>query len=249
MYQYVMHEFFHTKDKRNIFRDFPTKYGNLLWSLPLRVFVAGFWLIESAKKVWGYEKWDEATASISTLPQLLTGFGSDSWVTTNQLNMPFDWLYTDATTGASAVEGAAESGGEWAIPILSEIPFWFEWFMKIAVPTPEIAIFMQKFMLLLEISIGFAILFGLFTWLASAASAAFIAMFTLTAMLGWSQLWVFPASIALMNGSGRTIGLDYWVVPFLQKTVGDWWYGKERAIYTDYGNSQEGTKEEKRKAS
>ncbi|WP_088073191.1 NAD(P)/FAD-dependent oxidoreductase [Litchfieldia alkalitelluris] len=243
MWQYVAHEFFHTKDKRNVFRGLPTRFGNVLWSLPLRLFVGGFWLVESAKKVWGYEKWEQATASLSSLPQLFTGFGSDSWVTTNQVNMPFEWLHPDGMTSASA------DASEWASPILSEMPFFMEWAMRISVPTPEMSVFMQKFMLLVEIGVGLAIVFGLFTWLAGAASAALIAMFTLTAMLGWGQLWVLPASIALMNGSGRTMGLDYWVVPFLQRKVGDWWYGKERAIYTDFDHANAGAGEKVKKAS
>lgn len=42
MFHYIMHEFFQTKDKRNIFRDTITRYGNVLWSLPLRLFVGVF---------------------------------------------------------------------------------------------------------------------------------------------------------------------------------------------------------------
>src|SRR5690625_5792114 len=77
--------------------------------------------------------------------------------------------------------------------------------MKITLPTPEMAIFMQKMMVFIELAMGLAILFGLFTWLASFASAGFLTMFILTAMLGWDQAWALPASIALMNGAGRTL--------------------------------------------
>ncbi len=57
-----------------------------------------------------------------------------------------------------------------------------------------------------EMAIGLALIAGLFTWLASLASAGFLVMFTLTAMLGWDKFWALPASIALLNGSGRTFG-------------------------------------------
>lgn len=144
--------------------------------------------------------------------------------------MPFDWLQ-EPTNGATA----AETGGEWATPILSKMPFWFEWIMKIMLPTPEVAIFMQKFVIFVEMAIGLALIAGLFTWLASLASAGFLVMFTLTAMLGWDKFWALPASIALLNGSGRTLGLDYWVIPFLQVKLGKWWYGEEQAIYRDKG--------------
>ncbi|WP_067841244.1 FAD-dependent oxidoreductase [Amphibacillus sediminis] len=226
MFKYIEHEFFHTKDKRNIFRDFLTRYGNVLWSLPLRIFVGGFWLVEGGSKLWGYEIWERATSSLSNIGELFKGIGQDSWLLSSTVQMDFPWLQ-DATSAAT--EGATE----YATPILSEMPGWFSWIMQIMMPTPEIALFMQKMMVFIEIAIGLAIIAGLFTWIANAASVGFLLMFTLTAMLGWDKVWALPASIALMNGSGRTFGLDYWVVPFIQKKLGNWWYGKERAIYQD----------------
>ncbi|MCT2534299.1 FAD-dependent oxidoreductase [Aquibacillus koreensis] len=242
MFQYVMHEFFHTKDKRNIFRNFTTRYGNILWSLPLRIFVGGFWLVEAGTKIWGKSTWDEATSSWSNIPKLFNGLGEDSWLVGSTVRMPFEWLQT-TTSGASEAAEATE----WATPVLSKMPGIFQWFMEIVLPTPEMAVFMQKVMVFVELGIGLAILGGLFTWLASAASAGFLVMFTLSAMLGWDKLWALPASIALMNGSGRSVGLDYWVVPFLQQKVGDWWYGKERSIYQDGTSSKQAAK--RRKAS
>jgi pyridine nucleotide-disulfide family oxidoreductase len=44
-------------------------------------------------------------------------------------------------------------------------------------------------------------------------------------------MWFVPAAIALMNGSGRAFGLDYYVIPWFQRTAGRWWYGKSKAIY------------------
>ena len=45
--QYIKHEFFHTTDKRNIFRDATTRYGNVIWSFPLRLLVGWFWINEA----------------------------------------------------------------------------------------------------------------------------------------------------------------------------------------------------------
>ena len=253
MFHYIMHEFFQTKDKRNIFRNLSTRYGNVLWSLPLRIFVAGFWLVEAGAKIWGQTTWEKATSSWSNVGELFKGIGDDSWLVGSTVRMPFEWLQT-TTSGASeaATSGASTAGDaatEWATPILSKMPGIFEWFMQVVLPTPEMAVFMQKVVVFIELGIGLAILFGLFTWLASAASVGFLVMFTLSAMLGWDKVWALPASIALMNGSGRSLGLDYYVVPFLQQKVGDWWYGKERAIYKDYGKSVAGGKSTKKKAS
>lgn len=226
MVKYVQHEFFQTKDKRNIFRDHLTRYGNILWSIPLRIFVGGFWIVEGASKLWGQDIWERATSSFSNLPELFKGIGRDSWLLTSDVQMNFAWLQ-DPTSAASEV------AGEWAEPIISEMPGWFAWIMQIMMPTPEIALFMQKMMVFIELAIGLAIVFGLFTWLANAASVGFLTMFTLTAMLGWDKIWALPASIALMNGSGRSLGLDYWVIPFIQTKLSRFWYGKEKSIYKD----------------
>lgn len=230
MVEYLKHEFFHAKDKRNIFRDMPSRYGNVLWSVPLRIFLAGFWLLEAFQKIWGAETWEKATESFSSLSLLFKGLGEDSWFKSSSVNMPFDWLQTDTSAATSA---ASETATEWATPILSKMPGWFEWLMQIMVPTPEVAVFMQRMMVCIELLIGLALLFGLFTWLSSFISFGSLMIFMFTAMLGWDKAWAIVASIALMNGAGRTLGLDYWVIPYLQRKLGNWWYGKERAIYND----------------
>ena len=229
MVQYIRHEFFHTRDKRNIFRNLLNQYGNILWSLPLRIYLGGFWLVEACAKLWGHDTWERATERFSNVSILFDGLGEDSWLVGNQVRLPFDWLQTP-NSGATA----AGTGGEWAEPILDHMPGWFEWLMKIVLPTPEMAVFMQKFMVFVELALGLALIFGLFTFLASLVSAGFIVMFTLTAMLGWDKFWALPASIALLNGAGRTFGLDYWVIPFIQQKLSRGWYGEEKSIYRDH---------------
>ncbi len=41
-------------------------------------------------------------------------------------------------------------------------------------------------------------------------------------MFYWVNMWFVPAAIALMNGSGRAFGLDYYVIPWFQRTAGKW---------------------------
>jgi len=222
-WNYVKHEIFHTRDKRNIFRDVTTRYGNVIWSFPLRLYVGWFWIEEGGKKIFGETNWAQGKLSI----------GDDSWVVSESVKMPFEWLQT-ATTGASAAaEGASETATVIAPPILDAMPGWFEAIMKLMMPTPEVAIFMQQMIGFVEFAMGIAIALGLLTWLFNFVSVSMLCMFTLTAMLGWDKFWALPASIALMNGSGRFLGLDYYVLPALAKGLGGWWYGKERSIYRD----------------
>lgn len=234
-FQYLMHEFFHIKDDRNVTRGHSSRYGNVLWSVPLRVFYGSVWLVEAMKKVVGHGDYLNPS----------TWFGEGSWFT-DSVAFPFPWLQDTVTTGASAtetatntVEGAAEAAqfglsyayGEEPMLVFEHMPKWFESIMKSMMPTPEVALFMQKFMTIVEILLALALIAGLFTWLSSAVTIGLTIAFCLSGMFYWVNIWFIFVALALMNGSGRAIGLDRWVIPWLQKTIGQWWYGKPKSRY------------------
>jgi NADH:ubiquinone reductase (H+-translocating) len=232
IWRYLQHEFFHMEDNRTIIRGHVSSHGNRLWLVPLRLFIGVMWLIEGAKKFFGEGTWKAATESFSTLGDLFKGIGADSWLKAGNVKMPFEWLQVAGTSGASAsADGGGEAAVVWATPILKEMPGFFKGIMEFMIPNPEIAVWFQRMVTFLEIGMGLALLAGLFTWLASAASAFMVVNFILSAMAGWDILWYFFGSIALMAGAGRTLGLDYYVMPWLGKKLGAWWFGKDKAIY------------------
>ncbi|HJB23033.1 MAG TPA: FAD-dependent oxidoreductase [Candidatus Jeotgalibaca pullicola] len=216
--KYIHHEFFHIRDGRSIFRKHLSRYGNVLWNLPLRVFYGSMWLFEGLKKAFGL-------------------FGSTSWFG-NDVVLPFSWLQ-DPTSGATeaveevshAVFGLNYVYGEEPMMVLKEMPGWFSKIMEFMIPNVEVALFFQKFMTLVEIAIGLAIIVGLFTWLANATTVALVVSFSLSGMFYWVNMWFVPVAISLMNGSGRAVGLDYYVIPWIQKKLGKWWYGDIKSIY------------------
>lgn len=236
MFQYMMHEFFHIKDDRNVTRGHSSRYGNVLWSVPLRVFYGLVWFIEAAKKIVGEGSWLKPG----------TWFGEGSWFTGNSV-FPWTWDYVDAASAASdatsaasgageTVEAAAKFGlsyayGETPMAVLDSAPEWFSNIMKIMMPNMEVAMFFQKMMVFVEIGIALALMAGLFTWLMSATTIALVVTFCLSGMFFWVNIWFIPVSFALMNGSGRAVGLDRWVIPWLQKTLGKWWYGTPKSMY------------------
>ena len=107
--------------------------------------------------------------------------------------------------------------------------------MKIFMPTPEIAVWAQRIVVLVEIGIGLCLIAGLFVFIASAVSAGMTVNFVLCAMAGWDILWFTFGSIALMSGAGRTFGLDYYVMPYISNLVGNFWMGKRKPIYDIHG--------------
>lgn len=105
---------------------------------------------------------------------------------------------------------------------LLDVPL-VKWFVNtLILPNESVQMFMQIFIVVAEILIGLALIGGLFTTPASAASLILQAMFVTTTGLYLSTFWMVFAAIALLIGAGRTLGLDYWVMPVLKnkwKTV------------------------------
>jgi len=247
MFQYLMHEIFHIKDDRTVTRGHSSRYGNVLWSVPLRVFYGTVWLVESMKKIVGNGDYLHPS----------TWFGDGSWFN-DKVVFPFPWLQEQVTTGASqaaetttAASGAASSGaaeaatqtahfglsyayGEQPMQVFDHMPKWFESIMKVMIPNQDVALFMQKFMTIVEVCIALALIAGLFTWLASAATIGLTVAFCLSGMFYWVNVWFIFVAFALMNGSGHALGLDRWVVPWLQRTLGKWWYGTPKSRYGNH---------------
>ncbi|ELZ4623992.1 NAD(P)/FAD-dependent oxidoreductase [Enterococcus faecalis] len=248
MFQYIMHEIFHIKDDRSVARGHTSRYGNVLWSVPLRVFYGMVWLVESMKKIVGNGDYLKPS----------TWFGDSSWFT-DKVVFPFPWLQEQVTTGASqatetattAASGAADAAasggadaatqaahfglsyayGETPMQVFDHMPKWFESVMKFMMPNQEVALFMQKFMTIVEVCIALALIAGLFTWLSSAATIGLTIAFCLSGMFYWVNIWFIFVAFALMNGSGRAVGLDRWVIPWIQRKLGKAWYGTPKARY------------------
>ncbi|MDR1605497.1 MAG: NAD(P)/FAD-dependent oxidoreductase [Streptococcaceae bacterium] len=246
-FTYLKNEFFHTPNNRNLFRGHTSRLGNVLWSVPLRIFYGLVWLTEASTKWIGDGQ----------LLHPSTWFGKGSWFT-NDLHFPFAWLKetadvaAGASTGAAdttaAASGAATSGaaeatqsaaefglsysyGHEPMAVLDKVPHWLEPVFKVMIPNKEVALLMQKFMSIVEVALAFALIVGAFTWLAAAATAALTVMFSLSGMFYWVNIWFIFVAIALMNGSGRSFGLDKWLQPWLQKHFFKWWYGKSKSLY------------------
>lgn len=224
-YHYLMHEFFEIEDERSIMRGHLASKTNRLWLIPLRLFMGVTWLLEGLKKLVGETTWSE-----QGIRALFNGPAEDSWINSGNVKMPFEWVQSAANSAAS-VEAGGEATSTYAEPILSNMPRFYSAIMRFMIPNAEIAVWFQRMVVLIEIGVGLALLAGLFTFLASAVSAFMVLNFILSAMAGWEILWYFFGAIALMGGAGRTFGLDYWVIPWISRLIGNWWLGRRTPIY------------------
>lgn len=108
------------------------------------------------------------------------------------------------------------------------------WFIDNLILTNDsVQMFMQIFIVAAEILIGLALIAGLFTTPASAASLILQAMFVTTTGLYLSTFWMVFAGIALLIAAGRTLGLDYYAMPVLKRKWKNVRWARKWYLYHD----------------
>jgi len=121
--------------------------------------------------------------------------------------------------GEGAAEGAAQAASEYAEPLIGAIAP-YTWFAETVLSaSPLLAFLAQSGVVLAEVAIGLALIGGLFTFLAAGVSIILGLMFIAS---GWGNpelLWYIFASLVMLGGAGRGLGLDHWVMPALKR----WW--------------------------
>ncbi|KAA8370287.1 NAD(P)/FAD-dependent oxidoreductase [Leuconostoc carnosum] len=85
----------------------------------------------------------------------------------------------------------------------------------------------------IEIITGAGLLLGLLTWPLAAVSIILTIVAWATHGFDMTHWFLILSSVALMNGSGRGFGLDFYLVPLLQRTFGGFWYGKAKSVYDE----------------
>lgn len=98
-----------------------------------------------------------------------------------------------------------------------DVPFMNSILDKFILANDTMQMMMQIFIVAAEIIVGLALIGGLFTTPASAFSLVLQVMFVTTTGLYLGSFWMIFAAIALLIGSGRIFGLDYYVMPFLKE--------------------------------
>lgn len=131
------------------------------------------------------------------------------------------------------------SGKELVASTLADLAFKvnipaMNWFLdSFVMPYDLVQIAMQAFIVFAEILIGLALIGGLFTTPAAAFSLILQMMFVTTTGLYLGTFWMFFAGVAVLVGAGRTLGLDYYVMPILKKDWKNIGFVKKWYLYHD----------------
>lgn len=226
VWSYVKDEFIDINHHRSLTRGHLAAKIPAFLALPARLWLGFVWLMEGINKIT--EGWLQFDTS-------RTGFMFSRGVTqagqaaTDATAQATEWAPQTADTVAAvseawpqAAEGAAQTLGklfDFDKPILA----WDSWPVSIFrtifmdniaahIPYP----IFQSLIVAAEILIGLALIGGLMTFPAAAASLAMCAVFVLSGMFTWSQLWFVFLAVIMLGGAGKSFGLDHYFVPWIK---------------------------------
>lgn len=234
---YLRHEFFTIRRCRSFLGGHFSNRTPSFLLVPLRVWLGLCWLYEGVMKI--VEGWLNS-------PKLTGFFGGANAFFQEILSSAGARNVTAAVDAvASATSSAGEtlssgvalfsyrilgyfdltlvSGSEVASSTLADYALKFDfplinWFVStLILPYDGVQLFMQIFIVVAEILIGLLLVFGLLTFPASGLSLVLQFMFVCTTGLYLSTFWMIFAAIAVLIGGGRTLGLDYYAMPWLKE--------------------------------
>ncbi|OBZ10520.1 6-phosphogluconate dehydrogenase [Bacillus sp. FJAT-27264] len=214
VWTYMMHEFFHVENRKSFLGGHFSKRSPNFWLVPLRVLLGGMWLyegIDKLKKIWTDPN------KIFLIPAAPHAVDASS-AASEAVNAVKDTV--DAQSAASAVSTAKEAVQ--ALPVPNFVHSITNWFMDLMFYQADgsytfLAKWFQIGMVCAEIVFGVMLIVGLFTALSSIATIGMAVMIWSSKMASTEMLWYAAAAVACIGGSGSTLGLDYYVLPWLKK--------------------------------
>ncbi len=172
-----------------------------------------------------------ASNAVADAVSSATGGAVDTVEKVGQVLINFDFLGLFKLIAVSGKDLAHSTLNDLAFRI--DIPI-LNWFINtLIIPYNGMQLFMQIFIVIAEILIGLSLISGLFTTASTAASLVLQVMFVCTTGLYFGTFWMVFAAIALLIGSGRIFGLDYYAMPFLKKKWKNLRFVRKLYIYND----------------
>lgn len=213
VYSYMLHEFFHVKNNRSFVGGHLAKRSPNFWLFPLRIFIGAKWFTEGWKKL--LDVLDDP-GNIFLIPAKAA----------------------DATSGASVADAASSASAAEALPVPDFIESIVSWsmdllFYKADGSFTSMAYVFQTGMIVAELLFGLLLIAGLFTAVSSVATVLMGLMIWASGMAAQEMLWYLAGGIALIGGSGSTLGLDYYVLPRLKKAWRKIPFVKRWYLYAD----------------
>jgi NADH:ubiquinone reductase (H+-translocating) len=134
---------------------------------------------------------------------------------TGHVLINFNFLHLIQVILVTGADYAQSTLADYAVKLNIPILNWL--LDKTVLSSDGMQIFMQVMIVLMELAVGLALMGGLLTAPASAASLVLQLMFITTTGLYLNTIWMIFASVACLIGAGHTIGLDYYAIPWIKR--------------------------------
>lgn len=180
---------------------------------------------------------DEAGENRGFVPRLFDQFRQKSrtiWLVLLRVFIGVMWI-VEAYSKSVGEDSWLVSGASPEVPVGPHIVGWVQAIMDYVNQYPELVNVVKRIIIYSEYVLGICLILGLFTFIAALGSVImsfnlFLAGFggplnSLSEMLGGDSVaqpeikWYLFGSIALLANSGRTVGLDYFVMPWLKRKI------------------------------
>ncbi len=257
IFSYLKHEFFTVRNNRSFLGGHFSNRTPSFLLVPLRLWLGAVWVFEGVMKIvegWltkpmlsgffgGANGWfdtllgriDPADAVAAVSGEAADAVASASTAVAEAVSsgtVIFDWNF-------KLFETILVSGTDLAHSTISDIAFkiqvpFVDWFVNnFVLASDGMQIFMQVVICLAQILIGLGLMGGCFTFLSAGVSLVLQAMFVTTTGLYLNTFWMIFASIAVLIGGGYTLGIDYYLMPFLKKHWKNVKWARKWYLYND----------------
>ena len=211
---YIAHEFFTVRNKRSFLGGHFSNRTATFLLVPLRLWLGCFFVYAAYKRfVYGWLEYNMLGPYFENLRGLFRPslFEFGLW---NQFHLN---MYI--------VDGYVSM-------LFQSTPF--SWFMETFVLASQAHImFWQWLIVVSTFLVGLALIGGLFTTLASLYTILYSAVLVLSIGLGFLYMWIPFAGFALLFTGGRSLALDYYVMPWLKKKWKNCAWVKKWYLYID----------------
>lgn len=261
VFSYLKHEFFTIRNRRSFLGGHFSNRTPSFLLVPLRIWLGAVWVFEGVMKIvegWfgkpmlesffgGANTWydsilSKASAAGAAASGVIAGANqatdavasatgaadAAAGAGTVVMNWNFGLFQTILVSGKDLASSAL---GDYAFKV--DIPL-VNWFVeKVVLSGDFMQMFMQVVIVLLEIALGLGLMAGLFTFPSAAVSLILQAMFLSTTGLYLNGVWMVFAAVAVLIGGGYSLGLDYYVGPFLKRHWKNVKWVKRWYLYND----------------
>ena len=227
--------------------------------VPLRVWLGAVWVFEGVMKIvegWlqkpmldsffgGANSWfdsllgridpaavDAVSSATTEVADAVASASTEVAAAVNTGTVIFDWnLGLFEMIFVSGTELAKSTISDFAFKL--QVPF-VDWIVEnMVLSSDAMTMFMQGFIVVLQILIGLGLMGGCFTFLSAAVSLVLQAMFVTTTGLYLNTFWMIFAGLAVMFNGGRSIGIDYYLMPWLKSKWKKVKWARKWYLYND----------------